>query len=116
MSGDGASTRANAVRPSFAAGQGGRVFAARQAEFLEEIQRTMAVILSGGIETRLDRREGGGKAGRVRFLRQVLDRCAGLQEPFPGIGLDHAGSDAQQRRFAGAVAAHQANPVASRNG
>ena len=60
--------------------------------------------------------EGGGEAGEIGFLRQVLDRRPRLSEAFAGIGLHQSGGDAQQGRFARAVVADQADPVAGRDG
>ena len=42
----------------------------------------------------------GGEAGEVRVLRQIADGRRRLDEPVAVIGLDLAGSDLQQRRFA----------------
>src|SRR5215207_777448 len=54
-------------------------------------------------------------AGEIRFLRQIADGSAGLDEAATAVGFDHAGRDFQKRGFAGTVAADQAHPLASRN-
>ena len=100
----------------FAAGQGRRVFVARKAEFLEQIQRAVATVRRRGVKPRLDISQGGAEAGQIGFLRQVLDRRAGLGEALAGIGLHQPGGDAQQCRFAGTVAPDQADPVAGGDG
>src|SRR5260370_13523472 len=69
-----------------------------------------------GVKSGLDIGEGGGEAGQIGFLRQVLDRRPRLSEAFSGIGLYQSGGNAQQDRFAGAVAADQTDPVAGGNG
>ena len=55
------------------------------------------------------------KAGEIRLLRHVANGSAGLQEARAVIGLDQAGGDPEQRRFAGAVAPDQRRAVAFRN-
>src|SRR5258708_38978729 len=55
-------------------------------------------------------------AREIRLLRQAGDGGAGLGEARAGIGDGLAGQDAQQGRFAGAVAADQAQPLARRDG
>ena len=99
----------------FAAGQRRRIFLAGKAEFLEQIKRAVA-IGRAGVKPRLDIGQGCDEPGQIRLLRQVLDRRAGLSKTLAGIGLDQPGGDAQQRRFAGAVAPDQADPVAGCNG
>ena len=64
----------------------------------------------------LDICERGDEAGQIGFLRQVLDRRPGLGEAFAGIGLHQRGGNAQQGRFARAVAAYEADAVAGRDG
>jgi hypothetical protein len=108
------------------AGQGGAVrlaarkscgvFLAGKAEFFEQIQRPVATIGRRGAKTRLDIGQGGGEAGQIRFLRQIVDCGAGLGEAISRIGLHQPGRNAQQGRLAGAVAPDQADPVAGRNG
>ena len=68
------------------------------------------------VEPGLDIGEGGGEAGQIGFLRQVLDRGARLSEALTGIGLHQSSGDAQQGRLARAVAAYEADPVAGRDG
>ena len=70
----------------------------------------------GIIQAGFDVFQRGGVAGEVGFLRQIADGCAGLGEAAAGIGLDQAGGDAQQGRFAGSVAADKADPVAGGDG
>ena len=69
-----------------------------------------------GAKTRLDIGQRGGEPGQIGFLRQIVDRRAGLGEALSGIGLDEPGGDAQQGRFARAVAPDEADPVAGRDG
>ncbi len=73
-------------------------------------------VLRGGVEPGLDIGEGRGETGQIGFLRQVLDRRAGLREALTGIGLHQPGGDAQQGRLARTVAADEADPVAGRDG
>ena len=47
-----------------------------------------------------------------RFLRHITQAQARLAPDLAGIGLNLAGDDAQQARFAGSVAPDQANPLA----
>ena len=57
-----------------------------------------------------------GMAREIRLLGQGGDGGAGLGEARARIGDRLAGQDAQQGRFAGAVAADQAQPLARRDG
>jgi hypothetical protein len=76
----------------------------------------VATIGHRGAKARLDIGQGGGEAGQIRFLQQIVDCGAGLGEAIPRIGLHQSGRNAQQGGLAGAVAPDQANPVAGRNG
>ena len=67
------------------------------------------------LEPGLDIGEGAGEASLIGLLRQVLDRCAGLDETLTGIGLHQSGGHAQQGRLARAVAADEADSVAGRD-
>ena len=57
----------------------------------------------------------GRMAGEIRLLRQGRHGGAGLGEARAGIGDRLAGQDLQQGRFAGAVAADQAQTLAGRD-
>jgi hypothetical protein len=54
-------------------------------------------------------------AGEIRLLRQGRHGGAGLGEAGAGIGDRLARQDAQQGRFAGPIAADQAQPLAGRD-
>ena len=114
MSGEGASARASAA-VCFAAGQRHRIFVAGKTEFLQQIQRPVPTVRRRAVKPRLDISQGCAETGQIGFLRQVLDRCAGLSKPVAGIGLYQPGGDAQQCRFARAVAPDQTDPVAGCN-
>ncbi|GAA0000798.1 hypothetical protein BRDID11002_07980 [Bradyrhizobium diazoefficiens] len=90
-----------------------RVLVAGQPELLEEIARLMLVV--AGRKPRLDIGERSLVVAEVRLLRQIADRGARLHEACAAVGLDQASRDSQQCRFAGAVAADQTDPLASRN-
>ena len=87
---------------------------AGQAKLAQQIGRTVRVVARP--EAGLDERGGGGKAGKVRFLRQIPDRGAGLGEARARVGANQTGGDLQQGRLAGAVAPDQADAVAGGNG
>src|SRR5260370_24286631 len=65
---------------SLAPGQGGGVFVARQAEFLEQIQRPVMAVRRSGVKPGLDISESGAEPGQIGFLRQVLYRRPRLNE------------------------------------
>ena len=58
----------------------------------------------------------GAAFGEVRLLLQIGDARAGLPEAFAGIDVDEAGQRLHQGRFAAAIAADQAQPVADGHG
>jgi hypothetical protein len=58
-----------------------------------------------------DLKHGGGSIRR-QFLRQRGDAQPGLPPDVAAIGVHFASQQAQQRGFAGAVAANQADPFA----
>ena len=70
----------------------------------------MAVV--AGIETFLDVGQCRGVRGKIRFLRQVTHRYAGLDKAGAVVRLDETGSDLQERRLAGAVAPDQTHAFA----
>ena len=115
MSGDGASARASAARRASPPDKDAGIFVAGKAEFLQQIQRPVTARPPSRVEPRLDIGQGRGETGQIGFLRQVLDRCAGLGKPLAGIGLHQPGGDAQQGRFARTVAPDEADPVAGRD-
>src|SRR6202011_2445043 len=90
-------------------------FVAGKTEFLEKIQRPVPTVRRSTVKSRLDISQGCAETGQIGFLRQVLDRCAGLSKPLAGIGLYQSGGDAQQSRFARTVPPDQADPVAGCN-
>ena len=96
-----------------AAGEMRRVFAAGEAELLQQIARGMRVV--GRPQAGLDIGERRGEAREVRLLRQIAHRRAGLHEHRAAVGLDQPGRDLQQRRFARAVAADQGHALAGRD-
>jgi len=54
-----------------------------------------------------------GQAGReLRFLSEIGEACAFAERDFSGVGLAALGEDFEERRFAGAVGANQADAVA----
>ena len=97
----------------FATGDVRRIFFAAETELLDQIARLIVVV--AGIEAGLDIGQRGGKTGKIRLLRQVADGGAGLHETAAAIRFDQAGGDLEQRRFAGTVAADQADALAGRN-
>ncbi len=58
----------------------------------------------------------GREAGEIGLLWKIADRGARLCETPAGVWLHQARGNAQKGRFAGAVAADQAHPVAGGNG
>src|SRR5262249_44745809 len=79
----------------------------------QQIMGLMMVV--AGRESRLDIGKRGRVLAEIRLLRQGADRGSGLHEARAGGRLDQAGGDPEQRRFAGPVAADQADPLAGRN-
>ena len=66
----------------------------------------------GAFESVRDIVEHGGKAGKVRLLRDGRIGDAGLAPDFARVRLDHFGDDLHQSRLAGPVAAHQRGALA----
>ena len=97
----------------FAAGDMRRVFVAAEAELFDQIARLIMIV--AGTEPGLDIGQRRGETGKIRLLRQIADGGAGLHEAAAAIGLDQPGGDLEQRRFAGAVAADQADALAGRH-
>ena len=87
------------------------VLVAGQAELLQEIARLMQVV--GRSEAGLDIGERRRIAAEIGLLRHVADRRARLHEALAAIGVDLARGNPQQRRLAGAVAADEADALAS---
>ena len=96
--------------PRLAAGKARGVFVAGEPELFEQVARAMGVV--AGRKARLHIGERGGEARQVRFLRQIADGGAGLREACAAIGLHRSGGDLQERGFARAVAADQADALA----
>ena len=92
-----------------AAGNMRRILVAVQAELFEQILRLIAVV--AGAEPGLDIGQRRGVTAEIRLLRQIADGGAGLHKAAAAVGLDEARGDLQQRRFAGAVAADQADAL-----
>jgi len=93
----------------FAAGHPRGVFVAAKPELLQNVARLIAIV--AGAEAGLDIGQSGSETGKIRLLRQIADGGAGLHETAAAVGLDQAGRDLQQRRFAGAVAADQTDAL-----
>ena len=100
--------------PRFAARQMRGIFITMQAELFQKISGLVVVIARR--QPGFDISERGRKAGKIRLLRQIAHRGARLHEPAAMVGLHQPGDDLQQRRFARAVAADQAEPIASGHG
>ena len=96
-----------------AAGQVRGIFVAVQPELLQQIAGLVVVVARA--EAGFDIGQRGREAGKIGLLRQIADGRAGLHEAAAAVGLDEAGRDLQQRRFAGAVAADQADALARRH-
>ena len=113
MSGEGASTRASAARraspPETCAGSSSPC----SPSCSTQIARLIMVV--AGAEAGLDIGQRRLVVAEIRLLRQIADGGAGLHEAAAAVGLDQAGGDLQQRRFAGAVAADQADALARRH-
>src|SRR5579883_660029 len=62
-------------------------------------------------EAFLDIGARGRMPGDIGLLRQIADRRPGLNESGAGIGLNKAGGDLEQGRFARSVAADEAYPL-----
>ena len=95
-----------------AAGEMRRVLFTGQAELLQQVARGVAVV--GRPEAAFDIGERGPRVAEIRLLRQVAHGGAGLDEARAAILLDQPRRDLQQRRFAGTVAADQADALAGR--
>ena len=93
-----------------AAGEMRGVLIAVKPELLQHIAGLIVVVARA--EPGLDIGQRGGEAGKIGLLRQIADGRAGLHETAAAVGLDQAGRDLQQRRFAGTVAADQADALA----
>ena len=95
-----------------AAGNMRGILVAVQPELLQDVARLIVIVARP--EAGLDIGQRGGKAAKVRLLRQIADGGAGLHEAAAAVGFDQAGRDLQQCRFAGAVTADQADALALR--
>ena len=83
---------------------------ARKPQLAEEIISAGRIVAVA--KARRDIGVGVGKAGKVRLLRQILDRRARLGEAAAAVSLDQSGGDLQERGFARAVAPDNAKPGA----
>ena len=97
-----------------AAGDMRGVLVAGEAELFDEIARLVMVV--AGAEAGLDIGQRRLVLAEVRLLRQIADGGARLHEAAAAVGLDETGGDLQQRRFARAVAADQADALARGHG
>ena len=97
-----------------ATGELGRIFIAGEAEAFQHGAGVMRLVAGG--KSGLDISRSGGEAGKLGVLRQIADGRRRLDETAAMIGIDLAGSDFQQRRFAGAVPADEAEPLAGTDG
>ena len=96
--------------PRLAAGQLAGLFAASQPELFQH--RARGVVAVARPQSGFDIRERRGEAGEIRLLGQIAHQRSRLYENRAAVGLDQAGRHLQQRRFAGAVAPDQADPLA----
>ncbi len=90
------------------------VFVAVQPELLHQIARLVVIV--AGAEASLDIGQRRRVIAEIRLLRQIADGRARLHEAAAAVGLDGAGGDLEKRRFAGAVAADQADALARGHG
>ena len=100
--------------PALAARQSLRILRAGEAQSLQQVAGAVGGFALG--QSGLDEIEGRVEAGEVGFLREVADRGARLDEPAAPVGLDQTRGDLHQRRFAGAIPADQAGPLARGDG
>ena len=100
--------------PALAAGEAPGILGAAEVELFHEQPRPMRIVARA--KARRDEGFRGGEARKVRLLREVAHRGAGLQEARARIRLDQACRNSQQRRLAGAVAADQRQPLAGADG
>ncbi len=96
----------------FAAGDMRGIFVAAQPKLLQDVAGLIMVV--AGRKACFDIGQRGSEAGKIRLLRQVADGRTRLHEAAAAVGLDQAGRDLEQRRFAGAVAADQTHPLGGR--
>ena len=101
--------------PRLAAGQVARVLGAGQPELFQQVACAVLVGAAASGQAGFDILQRGREAGKIGLLWQIADGGAGLGEAPAGIRLHQARGDPQQGRFAGAVAADQADPVAGGN-
>jgi hypothetical protein len=92
-----------------AAGQIGRRFVAVKPELLQDEARLIMIVARP--EAGFDISQRGRVVPKVRLLRQIADGGARLHEAAAAVRLDQAGCDFQECRFAGAVAADQADAL-----
>ena len=97
----------------FTAGDMRGVFVAMQPELLHQIAGLIMIV--AGAEAGLDIGQRRLVIAEIRLLRQIADGRTRLHEAAAAIGLDEAGGDLQERRFAGAVTADQADSLARRH-
>ena len=96
--------------PRLPARQTGRIFLTRQPQMLQQIGHAIGVV--AGAEPRFGIGLHGRIAGKIRRLFEVAHGGGRMAKDFARLRLDHAGRDLHQRRFARAVAADKADPVA----
>ena len=99
--------------PCLAAGDLRGVFVAAEAEIAQEHAGTIGIGLR--IEPGFGIGEHGLEPAEVRLLRQVAQAGSRLQEAYTLVRLKRPCGNPEQRRFARAVAADQANLIASAN-
>ena len=98
----------------FSARQTVRRFRPIQAELAKQIIGPVRIIAGG--ETGFDIGARVGKARQRRFLRQIANRCARLNEARPPLGIHEAGGDLEKGGLARAVSPDQAQPFAFAHG
>jgi len=97
-----------------AAGQPRRLLGPRQAQLRQQVLGAVGIVARR--QPRLDVGKGRRELRKVRLLGQIAHGGAWLHEPLPGVGLDEAGGDLEQRRLARPVAPDHAQPLALRDG
>jgi len=90
------------------------VFVAVQAELLKHIAGLIMIVARR--QSGFDVSQRGGKARKIRLLRQIADGRTRLHKAGAAVGFDQAGRDLQKSRLAGAVAADQADAFGGRYG
>ena len=94
----------------FADRQSRRIFLAGEAEMLQQISHAIGIVARP--EPRFCIGLNGGITVEIRCLLQIADRRGRMAEHLAGLCFDNPGGNLHQGRFARAVAADEADPVA----